>query len=162
LDSQAVVRRVHGLGMRRATSYRSDTAVPAHVASSAHFWRGLIDGDGTVTWNSRRSTDGTIHRRPYVQVLGSKALLDQWCEFVVATIGGARPSVRPKPGTRVLHMTTLIAIRAWRMLAVLYDTPGPALERKASAAREMLSTYHPPRRSHDHEGRFTWLPTDST
>jgi DNA-binding MarR family transcriptional regulator len=162
LDSQDVVRRLHGLGMRRAKSYRSDTAVPAHVASSADFWRGLIDGDGTVSWNSRRTTGGKIHRRPYVQVLGSKALLDQWCEFVVATIGGAKPSVRPKPGTRVLHISTLIAARAWRMLAVLYDTPGPALKRKAWAAREMLSTYHPPQRSHGHDGRFIWLRTDST
>jgi plasmid maintenance system antidote protein VapI len=76
LDSTEVVARLTRLGMRRAKSHRSDVTVPASVAASPAFWRGLIDGDGTICWNRSRSGDRQGRRQAWLQVLGGEALED--------------------------------------------------------------------------------------
>jgi hypothetical protein len=86
-------------------------------------------------------------------------LLEQWASFVVASIGEPRPSVRPKRVTGVLHVTTLNAVRAWRVLKILYEAPGPALLRKREAALSLVRDYRPPRRTHGSDGRFIWTST---
>jgi Helix-turn-helix domain of resolvase len=133
LYSRDVVARVTALGMAPGKSYRTDVHVPPTVALSPSFWRGLIDGDGTVRLNRSRTGDKT-RERPWMQVLGSRALLEQWRAFVVASIGGPAPGLRPVPGTTVLHASTLTCSRAWDMVEILYGQGGPALERKREAA----------------------------
>jgi hypothetical protein len=143
LDSSEVVARLARLGMRRRKSYRTDITVPVGVASSPSFWRGLIDGDGTICWNRKRANDGGIRRRGVLQVLGGEPLLRQWSRFVVETIGGPAPRVRPKPGTNVLHVSVLSGSRAWHMLNLLYGSGGPALARKRAMAHAILAEEPP-------------------
>jgi Homeodomain-like domain len=143
LDSSEVVARLARLGMVPAKSHRTDVTVPARVASSASFWRGVIDGDGTVCWTRKRTNDGHIRRRGALQVLGGEPLLRQWTRFVVETIGGPMPRVRPKPCTHVLHVSVLSGSRAWHMLKLLYGSGGPALARKRAAALAILADEPP-------------------
>jgi hypothetical protein len=143
LDSSEVVARLVGLGMRPAKSHRTDVQVPANVAASASFWRGLIDGDGTICWNRSRSGDRRGRRQACVQALGGEALLRQWATFVTETIGGPAPRVRPKPGTKVLHVSVLGGSRAWHMLNLLYGSGSTALARKQAAAQAILAEEPP-------------------
>jgi hypothetical protein len=129
--------------MRRAKSYRADVTVPARIASSPSFWRGLIDGDGTICWNRKRTKDGHIRRRGVLQVLGCEPLLRQWTRFVVETLGGPARRVRRKPETKVLHVSVLTGSRAWHMLKLLYGSGGPALARKRAAALAILAEEPP-------------------
>jgi len=142
LHSSEVVSRLARLGVLPAKSNRSDIHVPGHLAASPNFWRGLIDGDGTVTWLRKQGAAG-VRRSGWLQVLGSEALLRQWAEFVVATIGGAVPRIRPKPAARVLHVSVLSGSRAWLALQLLYGTDGPALARKRDTARAILAETPP-------------------
>jgi hypothetical protein len=139
INSCDVVSRLVILGMRPAKSFRSDIRVPARVAASASFWRGLIDGDGTICWSRKRTSDGRVGRQAFLHVLAGEPLLRQWTGFVVETIGGTPPSVRPKPGTAGLHVSALTGSRAWSMLNRLYGSGGPALARKRVAAEAILA-----------------------
>lgn len=143
LHSADTVERLVELGMVQRKSLRDDVHVPKRVAAAPAFWRGLIDGDGTVTWHRKRRPDGTVRSTPWLQLLGGKQLLEQWAVFVTGAIAGPRPRVRPKPEGRILHQSVLSGSRAWHMLDVLYSGGGPALARKLAMARTILS-YEPP------------------
>jgi hypothetical protein len=143
INSSDVVSRLVALGMRPAKSFRSDIRVSAHVAANASFWRGLIDGDGTICRSRKRTSDGRIRRQASLHVLAGEPLLRQWSGFVVETIGGPAPSVRPKPGTNGLHVSALSGSRAWRVLDRLYGSGGPALARKRAAANAILAQEPP-------------------
>jgi len=143
INSAEVVSRLLALGMRPAKSFRSDIRVPEAVAASASFWRGLIDGDGTICWNRKRGSDGRLSRQRSLHVLAGEPLLRQWASFVAETIGGVPPSVRPKPGTNGLHVSALFGSRAWSMLNRLYGPGGPSLARKRAAAEAILAQESP-------------------
>ena len=152
-----VVRRLVDRGLVAAKSFDESVTVPPDSGTSAHFWRGLIDGDGTIYWNRRRVSAQRSHRRPALVVLGCRALLEQWADFVQMSIGGNRPSVRPKRGTRVLHQSSLIAVRAWRMLDLLYGGSGASMNRKRATALELVREYRPRRRTNGPAGHFRWV-----
>jgi hypothetical protein len=143
INSCDVVSRLLTLGMRPAKSFRTDICVPQPVAASASFWRGLIDGDGTICWSDKCTGNGRIGPQVSLHVPGGEPLLHQWSGFVVQTIGGARPSVRPKPGTNGLHVSALSGSRAWSMLNRLYGSGGPSLARKRAAAEAILAQESP-------------------
>jgi hypothetical protein len=135
-----IVTRVSALGMVQAKSKREDVRVHVDVAQSPSFWRGLIDGDGSIGWVRRtRRRD----RRACLCVLGGRLLLEQWARFVVDSVGGPSPRVRATAGTRILHESVLTGSRAWRMLEVLYGRGGPALERKRKMALDILASPSP-------------------
>ena len=145
IHSREIVLRVTALGMVRAKSYREDVHVPLAVAQSPSFWRGLIDGDGTITRDRRRIGD-KVWEQPHLQVRGTRALLVQWAAFVVDSIAGPSPQVRPRADTRILHQSGLAGSRAWKMLQILYGQGGPALERKRRTALDILASRPPGRR----------------
>lgn len=136
--SVQLVSRVKALGMVPGKSRRADICVPATVALSASFWRGVIDGDGTVCFSRSRE-----RRSARVQVCAGPALLEQWAAFVVARIGEPSPRSRPVPGTKHLCVSTLADSRAWEMAKVLYGYRGAAMERKRKAALEILASPRP-------------------
>jgi len=60
----------HGVTPRKsATAKASD-----YMAQSSHFWRGVLDGDGSICMDKR---NGSV----CVEMLGSLSLMSQWCEF---------------------------------------------------------------------------------
>lgn len=142
IRSEEIVRRVVALGMVRAKSFREDVCVPEAVAQSPSFWRGIVDGDGTVCWCSN-SGGGKTRKHAHLSVLGGRMLLEQWASFVVACIGEPRPVVQPQPG-RNIHASSLGSSRAWDMLTILYgDGNGPGMKRKRKAAHEILAAPRP-------------------
>jgi transposase len=138
LHSREIVSRLIAMGMVRAKSYRDDVRVKGAVAQSPSFWRGVIDGDGSIGWSRSRG-----RANAYLQVLGGRRLLDQWAMFVVDGIGDPKPRVRPRRDTKRLYQSALGWSRAWRMVEILYGHGGPALERKRNAALEILASPPP-------------------
>jgi len=142
LYSSEIASRLTALGVVPRKSYRPDVRVPSVVADSSSFWRRLIDGDGTIYWQ-RRHTGNKVRATGALRVLGGRSLLEQWVSFVVKSIGGPSPQVRPVRGTKILHESGLSAARAWRMLRIMYAQGGPALERKRKVALEILRSPAP-------------------
>jgi hypothetical protein len=105
------------------------------LADNRDFWRGVIDGDGSVTL--RQATHG--HLEAAVRLCGaSHTLLDQFLSFAVARDPRIRATVRV---ARVGWETGIRGNSAARLLRNLYGGATVALARKAATAAEITS--HP-------------------
>lgn len=99
--------------------------VPPEVAQSSAFWRGCIDGDGTVKIQSGR---------PTIALYGSRQLLAQFAEFMGAHLGKV-PTVHNGGHKDCKTCQVRIDSRgAESLAAILYDGATVALRRKAEAA----------------------------
>jgi hypothetical protein len=115
------------------TPRKTATAAACDVlAFDRHFWRGCIDGDGTV---SIHKTGGTL--RPYVQLCGaSRTLLEQFSAFVRTVVPSAPATVRQGHGVLVV---SVIGHAAIALTKHLYADCTIALPRKLSSAREIMA-----------------------
>jgi hypothetical protein len=108
--------------------------VPA--ALLPHFVRGVVDGDGTLSWNGDR---------PILQVYsGSRQFLDRLIVAVEQETGIPAPIPQANRENWTVKWST---IRAKCFVAWLYiNNPGLALERKNTTVLEFLE-WRPKRRS---------------
>lgn len=97
----------------------------AELAQSPHFWRGCIDGDGTVKIQSGR---------PIIALYGSRQLLTQFAEFVGEHVGSV-PTVHPggHKGRKTCQVR-LDGRKAEAIAILLYDGATVSLHRKADTA----------------------------
>lgn len=97
------------------------------LAHNRDFWRGVVDGDGCVSMYGRAA---------WIQLVGSRALLEQFRNFVCRHVPTYAGSVRPVAGKQL--WTIALAHRTARIVAhVLYHDATVSLERKARVARTM-------------------------
>lgn len=101
-------------------------AVPSMLL--AHFVRGVIDGDGTLSWNAGK---------PIVQIYsGSPAFLEALVAAVEQSTGIPAPRLSTNRANWYVKWST---IRAKCLVAWLYlDNPGLAMERKAVIATRFI------------------------
>lgn len=98
--------------------------VSDEFAQSVDFWRGVVDGDGSVGLSRNRD----LHY-PSIALGGSFALMQAFQDFITQHIGN-----RPKIGTcRSIHRVGLVGLAAQQLVALLYNG-NVALPRKAAAA----------------------------
>jgi len=122
--SQRLADRLTGLG-------RYGPAVDLELAGSRDFWRGCIDGDGTV---------GISCGIPQVKLVGSRWLLKAFVDFL-GPISSRRPlNVRP---ARNIYVVSTSYATAVKVVERLYVGASTALERKASTAAEILALQWP-------------------
>jgi hypothetical protein len=117
--SQRLAERLESLG-------RYGPAVDPELAASRDFWRGCIDGDGTV---------GISCGIPQVKLVGSKWLLSAFVDFL-GPISSRRPlNVRP---VRNIYVVSTSYMTAEKVVRRLYAGAGTVLDRKAAAAAALL------------------------
>jgi len=120
---------VHGVLPRKSATAQAGDA----VRYNPHFWRGVVDGDGTVA----RRQDGYYRLR----LVGSRPLLQQFDAF--ASIVTRQPSqVRPKAGSTALYEWGKTGRDAERVIRFLYEGAAVALPRKWDMAREVINRNH--------------------
>lgn len=109
------------------------------MASSPAFWRGMVDGDGTITWP--RGKHG-----PALHLCGSDAVVSQFAAFLALHLQGKPPRVVNVSSTPVIRQVKVEGVRAREAIALLWegvrlddgDGGGPALERKKERARTAM------------------------
>jgi hypothetical protein len=125
-------RIVDDLSKHGVIPNKSKSAVAsAELAKNSHFWRGVIDGDGSI------DLPRTLPRYagPVVRLVGSEMLLNQFSELVRTISPRWRGSVRPHKSIFALSVSGEMAIE---VLGVLYRDAAFALPRKENAARNIL------------------------
>jgi hypothetical protein len=91
-----------------------------------HFWRGMIDGDGSLPVAIRYG-----HRRDSVELVGTRSVCESFAVFC-SSVGCGNPNPRNSQGT--LWHVAVTGIDARKLMKVLYDGVVVALERKKMIA----------------------------
>jgi hypothetical protein len=118
VHSRQLADRIEALG-------RYGPAVDPELAASRDFWRGAIDGDGTI---------GISCGIPQCKLVGSKWLLGAFVDFL-GPIGRRPLNVRP---ARSIYVVSTSGTTTEKLLDRLYTGAGTVLDRKAAAAAEIL------------------------
>lgn len=94
---------------------------------SPDFWRGVVDGDGHVSF----------HKRGYFQLklYGSRALCEQFRQFVLVHVPHCRATVHP---SRSIFALSLCCGPAVEIARVLYGNATVYLERKFAVVRDLV------------------------
>lgn len=96
------------------------------LAKSAHFWRGLIDGDGSI---------GFYNNTPVLQVVGGWKLLHQFSRYIRRFLPWRVPKINKCAG--IWHLS-IYGPDADFMIRKLYLCGGPGLDRKSQKARTVI------------------------
>jgi hypothetical protein len=115
---------------------KSATAqVAAELAFNRDFWRGVVDGDGSLgVYRSRRN------HYPTVQAVGSELLMAQFVAFITAQVGLAVRSYRDRRSAHLAGVS-LCGAPAVKLIRVLYDGCTIALDRKLARARAIIAEH---------------------
>ena len=128
IRSAVLVASLERLGMRRKSLER--VALP-EFEDSRHFWRGAVDGDGTV---------GVLRGdtlRPLIQLCGGLGLVGQFRDYLERNAVRC-PSVRQgRPGVPCWYLA-VSGDRALPGIRLLYANAIVVLDRKAARASEFL------------------------
>jgi transposase-like protein len=95
------------------------------------FWRGVIDGDGTIGRMSSRSRIG----QPNIALVGSVNLTTQFCEFMRHL--GSATIVMPKKRGPIYHVG-FSYVNARMIIKALYENCSVALDRKNKVAQAII------------------------
>ncbi len=93
------------------------------LENNRHFWRGVVDGDGSIYKNQRSS---------HISLNGSKPLMKQFSKFVKHNFPDYTASVRYNNGC----FTVCVGIK---MIGLLYSDCTIALDRKLERAEDYIS-----------------------
>lgn len=118
---------------------KSKTAsVIEELADNIHFWRGVIDGDGCLTWT--KSPEGYI-RRPHLQLVGSYDVCSAFAAFSMKMFPNVPIKVSPH---KTIWEVRYTGPRAAKMATELYRS-GTFLDRKRPIALAFSQSYidHP-------------------
>ena len=103
-----------------------------------HFWRGMIDGDGTVSWTkTHKSYPGGM---PEISLAGTFDTCQLFIDFCNSL--GVHTAAKPRK-TKSIFSTSLKANKAFFVISALYGAEGPFLERKKGKANLIISSFKP-------------------
>jgi hypothetical protein len=99
------------------------------------FWRGVIDGDGCVTWQTLRRHNYVM---PHITLCGSRALMDQFSTFIHSIIPDCKAVVRQAKKTGPVCFCRTSGMPAALIIKHLYEDAVEALDRKAATAAKII------------------------
>lgn len=103
--------------------------VPESMLYNVHFWRGMIDGDGSLTYNRQRNGK----RLPAICLVGTEMVLFQFADFVSAQ--RIMPPAIHQDFRSNIYQTLLSCDKARKIVQILYNDCTIALDRKLELAR---------------------------
>lgn len=104
---------------------------PESLKNNVHFWRGVVDGDGSIgKYWIKRCEKYVTHFR----VVGSKDLLMQLKQFVIASNILSSANVIPHKSIFEYHLTEKPAIQT---IHLIYNNSSVYLDRKFNAAQNI-------------------------
>lgn len=117
------------LGVFGITANKSKTAKANLLQFDRHFWRGVIDGDGSIYFSERKNGQYT-----YLSLGASKPLVEQFenfCKKIVSTKANSRKD-------KTYYSFKLGGTKAEAVIAELYGNDCVALDRKNKLAKTVI------------------------
>lgn len=132
IGSVALAEQLADVGVVAGRGRDHDLPVRADLAASRDFWRGVIDGDGTV----KVDAGGGI---PQVQLVARPALAHQFAEFLAPSVGFLPRLHRHSQSDRILMVSVGGRTAKAATIALYGENDAPALARKAERAAAVMS-----------------------
>lgn len=120
---------------RRGLACKSPERIPNdELENSVHFWRGAVDGDGTVRLHvdPRRN-----YRFPHIMLCGHMPLMEKFQAFLARQ--GLPTNITDTASG--IYQIRLMGKGALKLIEMLYDNATVALDRKHATARELLREF---------------------
>jgi hypothetical protein len=132
IGSAALARQLRAFGLD--PQHKHDSAVRVALATSRDFWRGVVDGDGSVKALGAR-------RMPQLQLVGSPTVVSQFATFLgTVSSDGYVPRSFAHSQSQVVRLVSVSGRRAQGAIEALYGgEPRDALARKLRVARHAFS-----------------------
>lgn len=127
--SEQIARDLHGFGIT-PNKWSNAKASPL-IIDNRHFWRGVIDGDGSIGTYLNKNTNQFM---PSIRLVGSQDLLEQFKEFIRESGIPTRANVKPH---RSIFMYAVCGKYSIPIMELLYKEASVYLDRKMSLAREI-------------------------
>ncbi len=115
---------------RRGLVEKQNRVPTRDVSGSRDFWRGAVDGDGTV----RIATDGKGYRYASIMLYGQIPLLEKFQSFLMKN----KIIANITDTTSAIFQVRLMGAGALAATKLLYEDATVALDRKLEAAREVI------------------------
>lgn len=131
--SSRIVQRLAEFGVVPRKSHTAEVQI---LEDNRHFWRGVIDGDGTI---SCRQESRTSRPAPRVSVVGSRRLVGQFARYAARSAGGCVADRKIQQKSPTVSVIGLQGRAAESLVDLLYGECGVALDRKKRVADEVLS-----------------------
>ena len=147
LNSRHMVSTLAGHGIHPRKTSNSCRLQDA-FATSHDFWRGMVDGDGCVMYHPDRDAYK-------MYLLANREEIHQFREYVLPRA----PSFAGKPSLQDgIYRLALSGFSAAAVLKDLYGGEGPALPRKAEAARAIVDHFSD--KDPNDRSRIAWPPVE--
>lgn len=125
LTSKQLTGRLHELGIvaNKKTPFTKFSDSLLH-----HYWRGVIDGDGCITWQKHKRKNGVIKKQPVIKLVGNLSTCVAFRQFCL-TITNTNAAVNPAEKKNAFRFR-LHGPKAKLVIKILYDKATTALSRK--------------------------------
>jgi len=124
--SEQITKALASFGITERKTFSANAC--GGMETSRDFWRGEIDGDGSIIFNGRK---------PYLAARGTRRLMDQFLKFC-NDIKPTNINIRPEGNIFKVYMNCGNAVR---VIDALYRNAATSLDRKAEKAMIILT--HP-------------------
>ena len=122
----------YGIGERKSMAARV-----VGLEDDRHFWRGVVDGDGFLFWEQRKTGP-----YPHMGIVGAQELLEQFSAFVKKRVPQCRARVSPMHSIWACRTAGSYAVA---LAEILYGGCAVALDRKLAIAKELPGKFNPKR-----------------
>ncbi len=120
-----------GLVPRKSTK----ETIPAHLESNPHFWRGLVDADGSLNTKSTHA-----NRSFSVSLVGSKQTAEKFKLFCDKTVN-SEAKIRLHTKSSNIYYCTVTGQNARKLVRLLYEDAQVFLDRKYQIAMDVQKDY---------------------
>jgi hypothetical protein len=127
VNSSRLIDRLASFGV---VPRKSKTAEALALTDNRDFWRGVVDGDGSVFFVKR------LPGYPFISLCGSRRLMDQFSHYVGTVLGRNEPPVRPH---KQIWSVGVGGAPATTIIRTLYEGCSVALPRKMEKAAVAVS-----------------------
>ena len=128
--SPSIWKRLRALGIKPRKT--EGCSVDSSLAFDRDFWRGVIDGDGSVLLTKNKHTK----RQTIIRLNGCLQLLNQFQAYVAAVTGNIY-KISIHPTVKNFGELKLSSKPARRLISVLYTNASVALTRKLKKAQQI-------------------------
>ena len=138
----------YGIGPRK-----SYTAKIIGLENNRHFWRGVIDGDGSIGLYKAKESNC-----PKIGLVGSKYLCEQWREYALKIVPSLYAEVKPRINIFRIEFN---GNAAGDLVKHLYNNSTVALNRKQEIAARIFEHIEP-ENIENRKANSGWYATGST